>query len=432
MTQYIASPLPSPLYIGTSAAARVWSIKHIRVSILGNLPISDLASNLKLSRDIFHDVARVLYRSMEYVNYEKVQKACTNVTRLRYYTNLVRHINLENNAKDDEHLILQDQSAGSSSDDPLSFTPTKVILWERYDDSMDIACGYYFRDLEEHKIPMEEWEVDRRIRYTHIYGEGNSYPFANEDPTSITDRFYKCWNEGTGLFDSIVDELDLSCVLPSRRLLREMTDISQRHKDGKDISMPRKLRLGISEEDHNSISLIEVFSGLLEELEMHHLTEPYGGQRSLTTTTIHSFFSRSLNWSVGNGNKLKSLNVLLKVEESFANTKGSLDGLNLDHNDKRHLLNLEKFTITLDFHQLPTSQKSLEGVLDRIPDMSQIAKGMIAIGGTGCVYTLDATGTDNDKEVGKVLTETLKVEMMRLWVDSPAEIGWERAKRKEN
>ncbi|OCF78885.1 hypothetical protein I204_00829 [Kwoniella mangroviensis CBS 8886] len=449
MTRYIASPFPSPLYIGSSAAARVWSIKHIRVSILENLSISDLASNLRLSRGIFHDVARVLYRSMDYVNYEQVQKACTNVRRLRYYTNLIRHINLGDSLevylnqslfnafpslrsadRDDEHLILQDQSPSSSPDDPLSFTRTKMILWERYHDSLDIACGYYFRDLVGHKIPMDEWEVDRRISYTFIY-EDEEYTSlsANGDSTFVLNSFYKYWNEGTGLFESIIDELDLSCVLTSRRLLREMTDIYQKQKDGKDISMPRKLRLAIFEEDDNLTCLTEVFSGILEELEMYYyFTGPVDGQPPLTTTTIHSFFSKSLNWSIGN--KLKSLTVLLKVEELSPDTRGSLDDLNLDHSDKRHLLNLEKFTITLDFHQLPTSQKSLEGVLDRNPDMSQIAKGMVAMGGTGCVYTLDATGSENDKEVGKGLTKALKVEIMRLWVDSPAEIGWEHVKTK--
>ncbi|WVW79623.1 hypothetical protein I302_101592 [Kwoniella bestiolae CBS 10118] len=305
--------------------------------------------------------------------------------------------------------------------DPLDSSPTKMLLWEKYDDTMDIACGTpYTRDLEACKIPIaQEWELQRCVEYAIIYATDDDEP----ENARWINGFYRCWIEGQGIFGCPIDELDLCCIMRSGRLLREIMQISR--KDSKDIRMPCRLRLAILEENNKLVPLLVAFSELLEELDMYYLEDNDSSiQTSRTTTTIDSFFSRSLDWSFGE--KMKRLNVMLKVDNFFGHTGQSLNDSILQHHRQQIVVNLERFTITLDFHQRPSNKRSLEGVAQGLPVVSRIAEGMIAIGGTDCVYALEATGTEDDEKASELLTTQLRTNIMGVW--RARRVGWKRLK----
>ena len=62
-----------------TAAARVWAKPEVRALIIDQMSLGEVHKALSLSRDVFPDMARTLYRTFDYKNYHKVMQVAVSV-----------------------------------------------------------------------------------------------------------------------------------------------------------------------------------------------------------------------------------------------------------------------------------------------------------------------------------------------------------------
>ncbi|WWC63770.1 uncharacterized protein I303_106375 [Kwoniella dejecticola CBS 10117] len=392
-----------------------------------------------LDKDHFVDSARLLYRFVTLDNWKKVDQACMSIARSRFYRNAIHHLIDEEYSQEYELGVstfnlfpnLESIRAGGDCLEvirvPDLWQPsekTQAILWEEYDDPYEHVGGEYLRDLkEDEKLAAieKQWDLKRKIGYVVLYP-------GDRDSQEDLDEFFKCWLEGRNLFAIETKEINLQILLSTEYLIKEMNKMRNRKSP-----MPKKLRLLIDESEelgdprYGLSSVIEIMSVMVEHLEICH-SSAHAHEQPVIKTTIHQFIAQPIAWPEEEL-KLKYLRVPLMVER--------LGEAGIDKHRSRDLSitplvetdiksNLLGLTIDLDFAFLQSEEKAptFESVLHYLPDLHDIARSLLRIGGTGCKYQINVRGLklDDEKVMSERLTSAIMEKMMEIWDAEPA--GW--------
>ncbi|WVQ63653.1 uncharacterized protein L199_001806 [Kwoniella botswanensis] len=204
-----------------------------------------------------------------------------------------------------------------------------------------------------------------------------------------------------------------------------LLDNIRKMKDIKSLVMPKELMITLNESKSGPslMTLVEEMSTLVEGVTMT--------TQSLTCTTIHGFFSNPIQWP--ETTKLKRLVVQLRAEEPDIPTNSPDTKLENFASIKDG--GLKYLCIIFNAGGSSYSIRSLSKLIKTLPAFSQIAAGMLKVGGTGCEYALKVTGTlygeSKEQEMGEMLTTLLRREMMEIWKQQPQPVGWRRLTREE-
>ncbi|WWC63769.1 uncharacterized protein I303_106374 [Kwoniella dejecticola CBS 10117] len=283
------------------------------------------------------------------------------------------------------------------------------------------------RDVDEYMLASEtNGYFPEHWRLRHAYKKVSIQPLriGDLDPEEDLAIFFNAWKTHRGIFRYPVKKLCFPCPAAAKHLY----DIFKQMPHSIH-AIPRKMEIAPIEEPGGP-SLVDLIMSLCQWVEQLDMA-PLEIEHHRVIMTLQDFLRININSKFaslldGSKVKFKRLNIPLKLEPSASESYDSED-LDALMDNAYPPVNLEEFTITLDL-----ALENGDGDPNPIPALSQIARAMYAIGGTGCRYELRMAGINNRVIRSWVLNNSFQMEMKEVQKNwKPPTIGWRKLAPKE-
>ncbi|WWC63768.1 uncharacterized protein I303_106373 [Kwoniella dejecticola CBS 10117] len=350
---------------------------------------ASLLAAAALSKENFESAVDVLYDSMEYSDYELMIETNPSVATSRKYTSLVRHLTAPWGLSDLSGYFANFPNLRVVHDDDdttmtlVSSTShrTAFILDFTSDITADKApTAHPESDLME-DCPLA-WDVTWRVSEATITHRPDLTTAEKEKDLKILINAWRCRK---GLFKFAIKRLHLDLPIPCQKIIELLGQTSTKHSSTVPKS-PKSLHICPVTEEGGGPDIVDLIGFLSYQVEELEIDLPEGDISSCKNTmTVRRFFTRvphTLDQMRSfDGMKLKRLAIMLHqpADEDLADLDISYEGPPIA---------LDTFSVTLDLADVDGS--------DDVVDMTQLAKGMLSIGGINCRYTLDIVETDEN------------------------------------
>ncbi|WWC72857.1 uncharacterized protein I206_106821 [Kwoniella pini CBS 10737] len=419
------------------AAESVWNLRHIRSAILSYLPDDGLAKTIILDKENFVESVKILYETVTPRSFSVLDEKGENLASKCFkLLGMIFCPAINSKSLRTHPVIFSDHRLGLDSTlmpdghgetleiiyqpDIFAVTgKTQAVLWEDYDDTFLVYGGDYLRDISEtdYAEVNEKWDVQRKIK--HAFADGQR---EQDDIDGEIYDFFESWLDEEGLFANEVNSLDLQVHMRTETIIKEFRKLSENNSP-----MPKKLQLVVNEDssdiEYSLIAAIETLSPLIEDLHLGR-DSILEDDETVIRTTVRQFLTQPIRWPPGNL-KLKTLRFPLMIiteTDSGKSNPQQLDTLAGLMDEQSPHLGLRSLTIDLDF---AFQDQSLDDVKTHMPRLSNLARKLIRIGGTGCTYSLnvrvlkEGNKKGNEELLSGLLTEAVREEMVKIWGEEP-------------
>ncbi|WWC90966.1 uncharacterized protein L201_005904 [Kwoniella dendrophila CBS 6074] len=396
------------------------------------------------SSDTFEEAITILYDDILYGRYQELLRKCTTIKRLRQYVSAIRTIRtpVVRDTKPVELFAafpnLRKIYVGKDCMQIIEYIPPSASTkgqstFIRYS-SLAIKPREVVQSLQtlmspSRDLPLpEEWNVTEKLLRLDV-----SPLQPNLDLEEITHQgnvIVDTWRNGKGIFEIPIHKLLVYCAIPCEDLYERLIELRQNTK-----LAPSILAISVVQEDlerkegPNIITLIENSAYLVERLMIKYTM-------SKISMDIHQFLQKDIRFPKDVDNTLKILEITLSLRSILPGIPLEHENLDLELGYTGPPISLASFRISLDcspdkISQQVNGKERLVTYKPRIPPLSQITKGMLAIGGINCKYILGVYGCEDKEYRSEMLNEMFQMEMRELLKARKEPVRWRRLSPEE-